>query len=182
VAPARGRPPHGQRRLTSRAVEDEIARVSAMIADPKLRAMFEACYPNTLDTTVELGLADGRIDAFVITGDIPSLWLRDSSAQLFPYVHLVRKDETLATLFRGLIARQARSILLDPYANAFMRSPQAAQGLPWTRDDQTTRKPGWPSASGRSIRCATRCVWPIAIGRPAAIRGPSTRHGPPPRG
>lgn len=142
VAPARGRPPHGQRRLTSRAVEDEIARVSAMIADPKLRAMFEACYPNTLDTTVELGLADGRIDAFVITGDIPSLWLRDSSAQLFPYVHLVRKDETLATLFRGLIARQARSILLDPYANAFMRSPQAAQGLPWTRDDQTTRKPG----------------------------------------
>jgi meiotically up-regulated gene 157 (Mug157) protein len=136
------RPPKAQRRFTSPAVEAEIARVSAMIADPKLRAMFAACYPNTLDTTVELGLANGRIDAFVITGDIPCMWLRDSSAQLLSYVHLVRKDAHLATLFRGAIARQARSVLLDPYANAFMRDATAKTNLPWALEDQTEMKTG----------------------------------------
>lgn len=136
------RPPLAQRRFTSPAVEAEIARVSAMIADPKLRAMFAACYPNTLDTTVELGLANGRVDAFVITGDIPCMWLRDSSAQLLSYVHLVRKDARLATLFRGAIARQARSILLDPYANAFMRDATAKTNLAWALQDQTQMKAG----------------------------------------
>ena len=153
------RPPVVQRRFTSPAVEAEITRVSALIADPKLRAMFAACYPNTLDTTVELGLANGQVDTFVITGDIPCLWLRDSSAQLLPYVHLVRKDARLATLFRGAIARQARSILLDPYANAFMRDATARTNLDWAKNDQTQMKPG---VAERKWEIDSLC-WPMRL-------------------
>jgi meiotically up-regulated gene 157 (Mug157) protein len=84
--------------------------------------LFENCLPNTLDTTV-LYATDGTdntlLDSFVITGDIPALWLRDSANQVMPYVPYVTEDPALATLVEGLIARQAASVLLDPYANAF---------------------------------------------------------------
>ncbi|WP_380788548.1 glycoside hydrolase family 125 protein [Sphingomonas sp. R86521] len=136
------RPALADRNFTSRSVEREIARVSARIGDPKLRWMFGNCYPNTLDTTVRMSTIDGAPDAFVITGDIPCLWLRDSSAQVRPYLHLAAQDPALRTLFRGLIARQARSILIDPYANAFMQDPAARTNLSWALHDQTEMKPG----------------------------------------
>lgn len=132
------RPPVGQRRFISPAVEAEIARVGAMIKDPELAWLFGNCYPNTLDTTVFLN----GDDAFVITGDIDALWLRDSSAQVRPYLHLARDDAHLQALYRGLIRRHARCVLLDPYANAFTRDPTAIGGLEWSRHDQTEMKPG----------------------------------------
>ena len=138
---ADGRPTPAERHFTSTAVEEVIATVSRQIADPLLRAMFQRCFPNTLDTTVFPGTWNGQPDTFVITGDIDAMWLRDSSAQVHPYLPFARQDKRLASLLQGVVRRQTRMILIDPYANAFLRTT-SDRPLSWAVDDKTEMKPG----------------------------------------
>jgi len=118
-------------RFVSPAVEAAVAEVKAQIEDPKLAWMFENCFPNTLDTTVTHRMKDGAPDTFVITGDIHAMWLRDSSAQVTPYLPLAPRDEALQTMINGVIRRQAACVCIDPYANAFNES---ATGSEWEKD------------------------------------------------
>jgi len=133
------RPVLSARCFTSAAVEDRMNEIASGIADRDLARLFLNCFPNTLDTTVTYGKdGEGRPDTYVITGDIDAMWLRDSAAQVWPYLPLAREDGALRDMIAGVVNRQARSILLDPYANAFYRDPVFG----YWKNDQTEMKPG----------------------------------------
>ena len=138
---SQGRPKPSERKFQSSAVEAFLKERSARIADPELSRLFLNCFPNTLDTTVEPGTFEGKPDTAVLTGDILAMWLRDSSAQVWPYLPLAKNDRPLRDLLEGVIRRQARCILIDPYANAFMADLNAPP-LPWSLHDKTELKRG----------------------------------------
>lgn len=119
-------------------VSDTREEVSEKLSDrPKLASMFAQCFPNTLETTTKR-LDDGT--TYVFTGDIPAMWLRDSSAQLSPYIDLAAADEELRHLIAGAIQRQIRYIHIDPYANAFN---EEASGAAWAKDETDTNPWVW---------------------------------------
>ncbi|MGM7723575.1 glycoside hydrolase family 125 protein [Metabacillus sp. Hm71] len=102
--------------------------------DQKVQDMFENCFSNTYETTIR-PQADGT--TFVITGDIPAMWLRDSAAQVRPYLLLAEHDKEMADMIEGVIKKQLSFIIHDPYANAFN---EEANGNRY-HDDKTEMTP-----------------------------------------
>jgi meiotically up-regulated gene 157 (Mug157) protein len=132
------RPATAERLFRSDAIEREIVRVKKLLTNQRLAWMFENCFPNTLDTTVHYRhSADGRDNTFVYTGDIHAMWLRDSGAQVWPYVRFANNDPHLKSMLRGVILRQWGCINIDPYANAFNDGPTGSE---WD-EDLTDMKP-----------------------------------------
>lgn len=105
--------------------------------EKKLADMFEKCFTNTLDTTVKR-MEDGT--TYVITGDIPAMWLRDSVCQLRPYLVLARQDKEIADLMEGLARRLYQCIQSDPYANAFN---ECENGNCWEKDETDMGEDVW---------------------------------------
>jgi uncharacterized protein len=128
-----------QRKFSSPSVEGIITELKQKIKNQEMAWLFENCFPNTLDTTVEFETIDNRPDTYVITGDIDAMWLRDSTAQVTPYLSLVKNDPQLQKLISGVINRQVKNILKDPYANAFYKDTTKVSE--W-KDDLTEMQPG----------------------------------------
>jgi len=120
--------------LDQRVLDDVTARVADTFDAPTAE-IFAAALRRTLRDAVTLE-PDGT--AFVLTGDIPAMWLRDSAAQMRPYLALLGLDPGLGDVAAALVRRQSRQILQDPYANAFNREPDGAGH----QADRTAMTPG----------------------------------------
>lgn len=115
-------------------MKEKIVIFEKQITNEKLQKMFHNCFYNTLDTTIEFLDND---EVYLVTGDIPAMWLRDSSASVIQYLDFVNIDEDIFKLIKGLIKRQFFYINVDPYTNAFNKEPNGAGH----KDDHGLRTP-----------------------------------------
>lgn len=103
--------------------------------DARIAKVFENYISDTIQKMIHV-LEDGSV--FVITGDIPAMWLRDSACQLTPFIRFAKDDKDILELLTVLSDKQVEQILLDPYANAFQakENPNSI----WMKD-KTEMKP-----------------------------------------
>ncbi|MCK7531825.1 MAG: glycoside hydrolase family 125 protein [Marinilabiliales bacterium] len=145
------------------------------MATAELAWLFGNCFPNTLDTTVNFSVKESRPDTFVITGDINAMWLRDSTAQVWPYISLTGgQTANLKDLIAGVINRQVKCIHIDPYANAFNDGPGQSEWM----SDLTEMKPELHERKWEiDSLCAIPSGWLTATGRPPVTPLSSMPHG-----
>ncbi|HEY0175895.1 MAG TPA: glycoside hydrolase family 125 protein, partial [Pedobacter sp.] len=89
------RRPLGLRRFNSKAVENAINEFSTKVKNKELAWLFNNCFPNTLDISVNYTDFEGRSDTFLGCGETDAMWLRDSSAQVWAYLPFLRRDKAL---------------------------------------------------------------------------------------
>jgi len=143
------RPPYDKRTFHSEEVDNYIASFESKFKDKDLYKLFSNCYPNTLDTTIDYD--KDKKETFIITGDITAMWLRDSSLQIYPYLKHCAKDSSLSDMIKGLFKKQISFVLLDPYANAFNKTPLES---PWINDKTYKR-----NEKGEFINAMTKDLW-----------------------
>jgi hypothetical protein len=85
---------------------------------------------NSIDSLLQKSLTRRENGSpFIITGDIPAMWLRDSTWQVAPLLSSRHPD--VITLLIELSKTQVELFLIDPYANAFNPEPN---GACWHKD------------------------------------------------
>ncbi len=108
-------------------IADGMARATATLVErhtsTRIAKTFERCFALTLDAAVQ---DTETAPGFVVTGDIPAMWLRDSYWQMHPYLRLADRDGSLASLISQVSRRQLHDACRDPYANAFNAEPNGA--------------------------------------------------------
>lgn len=129
--------------------------------DPRMVQLFINCFTNTLDTTVKR-LEDGT--TYIITGDIPAMWLRDSVAQIRPYLMAAGEDKEIADMLVGLVRKQFFYVNLDPYANAFNQEATAGSMM------RRICCRGYGRGSMSWILCVIRFSWLIWYGKIRGVR------------
>lgn len=107
------RVPFAKRHFKSNVIEDTIKEFQKNVSNKELGWLFNNCFPNTLDTTVYDESTATQKLTYVITGDIDAMWLRDSSAQVWPYLQFMHKDKKIQDLILGLINKQSKCINID---------------------------------------------------------------------
>ena len=116
-------------------VEVFMREINDLASDhPEWLDIFNHNFLDTLQNTVRRQ-DDGT--TYVLTGDIPAMWLRDSTAQIRPYLFLANRSEDIRDLIKGVIERHFQMISIDPYANAFNEAPNNAGH----QTDQTEMRP-----------------------------------------
>lgn len=119
----------------SKEVQEFMRKINELAADkPEWLEIFNNSFLDTLNNTVKMLKGD---TTFVLTGDIPAMWLRDSTAQIRPYLFLANESDEIRHMIKGLIERHFQMITIDPYANAFNEEDNNAGH----QDDHTEMKP-----------------------------------------
>lgn len=129
------RPSPECRTFNSSVVEKVVSDVYKQMTDPDLAQIFRNTFPNTVDTAISY-FNKSTTDplTFVVTGDIPASWFRDTQRELENYHVLAPQDPNLATLLKGAINFQARAININEYCNSFNAPP--GSGVPVSSNGQ----------------------------------------------
>jgi meiotically up-regulated gene 157 (Mug157) protein len=136
-------------------LETEQEKVDALLDEKTKTELYNLC-GRTIYHTLTRGYAKSRAAGgwtFVATGDIPDMWIRDSSVQLGIYIPKVKKHPFLRGVIEGLLKTQAFFIVQDPYANAFSSSWRDPESL--NKFERLLGRGGWVGTRNYELDSST---------------------------